>query len=107
MIRNNIVTYTTTLGGTVLVLMGLFGFCFPDVLGFHFSFGMNLVHLASGVSAFHLGLASTSLATARTFCLGIGVFYSVVGLAGFDVGGLSKPLVDVLAGAGFIAAAIM
>lgn len=107
MIRNNIVTYAGTLGGVLLVLIGLLGFCFPNFLGVHLSPMLNLVHLATGALAVYFGLKSTSLGAGRTFCMAIGVLYSLLGLSGFVVGGLGNTLVYLTLGAGFVAAAIL
>ncbi len=107
MIRNNIVTYATTLGGALLVLVGLLGFCFPKFLGLHLSAVISLVHLASGVVALYFGLKSTSLTAARTFCTAIGALYSLAGLAAFLFLGSGDTLIYFALGAGFVIAALM
>jgi hypothetical protein len=107
MIKNNIITYAATLGGVLLVSVGLLGFCFPDFLGLHLSAVTNLVHLTSGVLALYFGLKATSPAAARFFCMGIGLLYSLAGLVGFVMGGVGDPLVHVTVGVGFVAAALI
>jgi hypothetical protein len=107
MIRNNIVTYAAILGGTLLVLVGCFGFCLSNLFGLHLSVFMNLVHLASGLVALYFGLKSTSLTAARRFCVIIGAFYSLAGLAGFLFLGLGNTLIYFALGAGFVIAALM
>jgi hypothetical protein len=69
---------------------------------------VNLIHLASGLLAVYLGLKSASLAAVRNSCVGIGAFYSALGLvgsAGLAAGGLGDSLVHLLVGASFLAAA--
>ncbi len=107
MIRNNIVTYAATLGGALLVLVGLFGFCFPNLLGLHLSVLISLVHLASGLAALYFGLKSTSLTAARTFCTAIGALYSLAGLAAFLYLGSGDALIYGALGAGFVIAALI
>jgi hypothetical protein len=108
MIRNNIAIYATTLGGGFLVVAGLIGFCFPHFPVFQLGVLINLTHLASGLLAVYLGLKSASLPAVRNSCVGIGAFYSVLGLigsAGLAMGGLGNTLVHLLVGASFFAAA--
>ena len=107
MIKNNIVTYAATLGGVLLVSIGLLGFCFSGFSGLHLSAVTNLVHLTSGLLALSVGLKATSPAAVRLFCTGIGVLYSLAGLVGFVMGGLGDPVMHVTLGAGFIAAALI
>ena len=107
MIRNNSVTYAGTLGGLLLVLMGLLGFCVPKLMGVPFSPLLNLMHLASGIAAAYFGLKCTSLAAGRTFCMSIGVLYSGFGLANLVLGGLGNTLLYGIVGAGFITAAVL
>ena len=101
MIKNNIVTYAATLGGVLLVSVGLLGFCFSGFSSLHLS------AVTSGVLALYFGLKATSPAAVRLFCTGIGVLYSLAGLVGFVMGGLGDPLMHVTLGAGFIAAALI
>src|ERR1051325_513438 len=82
MIRNNIVTYAATLAGTFLVLLGMLGFCFPNLLGLHLSVLIDLMHLASGLVALYFALWCRSVISARTFCVASGALYSLAGLAG-------------------------
>ncbi|MHC1765703.1 MAG: hypothetical protein AB9869_15625 [Verrucomicrobiia bacterium] len=107
MIRSNTVTYALTLGGSLLLLIGLFGSFFPNFMGLHLSAFVNLAHLASGFVALFFGLTSTSQTAARTTCVAIGTFYSLAGLAGFLFLGLGDALIYFALGAGFVTAALM
>jgi len=86
-------------------LVGLIGFCFPNILGLHLSPFFNLVNLTSGLVAVYFGLKSTSLTVVRTFCVAIGALYSLAGLAGFLFLGLGSTLIYFGLGAGFVIAA--
>ena len=117
MIKNNIITYVTTIGGALLVLAGLLGFVLPNLVGWHRSMALDLVHLVSGCLALHFGLKSTSLRAARTFCLTIGILYILAGTAGLvsvvplGWGNFATQAVahtaHLILGAGFFAAAII
>jgi len=87
MIKDNIATYVTTLGGLFLIGMGLLGLWFPGLLGMRLGLVVNLAHLGSGAAALYWGLNSRSLASLRVFCLGLGVLYGVAGLVGLGLGG--------------------
>src|SRR5881396_3584263 len=86
MITNVMVTKTTTFGGALLVLVGLLGFAAPGFMGMRLSALHNLVLLLSGAVAIYFGLKATPTA-ARTFCIGFGALYGLLGLAGFLAGG--------------------
>ncbi len=107
MIRNNIATYATTVGGGLLVLAGLFGFGFSKFLGLPFSPLLNLVHLVSGMLAIYFGLKNAPLRTVRSFCGALGGFYSLAGMADFVFFGLGHALIHFALGAGFIIVALM
>ena len=86
MVTNIIVTKTATLGGALLVVVGLLGFAAPGFMGMHLSALNNVVHLLSGAVAIYFGLKATP-AAARTLCIAFGALYGLLGLAGFVVGG--------------------
>jgi hypothetical protein len=87
MIKQNIITYATTVGGLFLIAIGLLGFWLPGLWGMHLGVFVNLAHLGSGALALYWGLNSRSLASLRVFCLGLGVFYGLASLAGFAFAG--------------------
>ena len=80
------VTRTSTLGGALLVVVGLLGFAAPGFMGMHLSALHNVLLLLSGGLAIYFGLKGTP-AAARTFCLVFGAMYGLLGLAGFVAGG--------------------
>jgi hypothetical protein len=80
------ITRTTVFGGAFLVVVGLLGFAAPDFMGMHLSVVHNVVLLLSGALAIYFGLLATQ-AAAGTFCMVFGAVYSLLGLAGFVVGG--------------------
>ncbi len=86
------IKYTTTIGGILLVVVGLLGFSSPGLLGMHLSVPLNIAHLVSGAVALYFGLRSTPLAWARTCCLILGALYALLGLAGFVVAGPTNTL---------------
>lgn len=71
--------------GIVFVLMGLSGIVMPGMFGLHLSLGHNLIHLASGAVALWAGY-SDDFRRAYNFCVGFGVLYGLLGLAGFVFG---------------------
>jgi hypothetical protein len=87
MIKDNVGTYAATVGGVILIGIGLLFFWFPGLLGLYPGVVVNLAHLASGVGALYVGLNSTSLARLRVFCLGLGALYGVAALVGLIFGG--------------------
>ena len=68
MVTNIIVTKTATLGGALLVVVGLLGFAAPGFMGMHLSALHNVLLLLSGVVAIYFGVKATP-AAARAFCL--------------------------------------
>lgn len=75
--------------GILFVLAGCSGVLFPGFLGMHLSLVHNSVHILSGVFAIWLGSSSPS----RAFfaCLGLGAFYSLLGVFGFLMGSPGYP----------------
>ena len=53
------VTRTTTLGGALLLVVGLLGFAVPGFMGMHLSALHNVVFLLSGAAAIYFGLKAT------------------------------------------------
>lgn len=76
--------------GIVFVLMGLSGIVMPGMFGLHLSLGHNIIHLASGAVALWAGY-SDDFRRAYNFCIGFGVLYGLLGLAGFIFGGPGYP----------------
>lgn len=85
------ITRTTTFGGALLVLVGLFGFVAPGFLGLHLSPAHNLVFLFSGAASIYFSLF-TPQASGRAFCIILGAFYDLLGLVGFLAGGLTSTM---------------
>lgn len=71
--------------GALFLIMGIVGFAVPDLMGAHLSTLHNIIHLVSGAAALYLGMRG-SYPAARKFCLGFGVFYGLLGLAGLFMG---------------------
>ena len=71
--------------GIVLLLVGIVGFVSHDLLGAHFNFAHNIVHVVSGALALYFGFVASS-AAARTFCLAFGTVYLLLGLVGYFLG---------------------
>ena len=91
MVTNIMVTKTATLGGTLLVVVGLLGFAAPGFMGMHLSALHNVLLLLSGVVAIYFGVKATPVA-ARAFCLAFGMLYGLLGIAGFVAGGMDFAL---------------
>ncbi|MBI2949190.1 MAG: DUF4383 domain-containing protein [Verrucomicrobia bacterium] len=85
------ITRTTTFGGALLIMAGLFGFIAPGFMGLRLSPAHNLLFLVSGAVAIYFGLL-TRQAAGRTFCIVFGAFYGLLGLAGLVAGGLNGPI---------------
>ena len=77
-------------GGFLLIGIGLLGFPFPTLLGLRLGLVVNVLHLLSGAAALYMGLNSSSLASLRVFCLGLGVLYGLAGLAGLALGAVGN-----------------
>ena len=71
--------------GVVLLLVGVWGFSAPTLLGAHLSPAHNVVHIVSGIIALYLGFAGT-LSAAKTFALVFGVVYLALGVLGLALG---------------------
>src|SRR3954469_16863237 len=74
-----------TILGVVFLLVGLTGFIAPTFGGSHLTVAHNLIHLVSGAVSLYFGLAGT-MSAARTFAMGFGIFYLLLGVAGFFFG---------------------
>ena len=85
------VTKTTTFGGALLIVAGLLGFVAPGLMGLHLSAAHNFLFLVSGGVAIYFGLLTTE-GVGRTFCSVFGMFYGLLGLAGFVAGGLNNTI---------------
>lgn len=76
--------------GLVFILAGLGGIVMPGMFGLHLSLGHNIIHLASGAIALWAGYAD-DFRKAYNFCVGFGVIYGLLGLAGFVFGDPGYP----------------
>ena len=85
--------------GVVFLLIGVIGFVMPGFLGLHLSVVHNLVHIISGATALYLGFAGT-LAAARLFCIGFGILYLLLAVAGFLLGSDQAPTIAGMADMG-------
>lgn len=71
--------------GIVFVLAGLAGIIMPGLFGLHMSFIHNFVHLISGALALWCGYADDPKKS-YNFCIGFGLVYGLLGVAGFVFG---------------------
>lgn len=71
--------------GIVFVLAGLAGIIMPGMFGLHLSLTHNVVHLASGALSLWCGYADDPKKS-YLFCIGFGIVYGLLGLAGFIFG---------------------
>lgn len=71
--------------GIFFVLAGLGGIVMPGMLGMHLSLLHNVIHLLSGIFAIWCGY-SDDTRKSYNFCVGFGVVYGILGLAGFVFG---------------------
>ena len=85
---------TATFLGIVFLIVGVVGFVMPDVLGMHLSMVHSIIHLATGTISLVLGLRG-SLNAARMFCIGFGIVYALLGIAGFALGTAADPAAGV------------
>jgi hypothetical protein len=77
--------------GAVFILVGLFGFWKPTLVGMHLTGAHNLIHLTSGVVSLYFGFAG-SAAAARAFCFAFGAVYALLGVAGMAFGVPGTPM---------------
>jgi hypothetical protein len=68
--------------GALLLLFGIFGFLRTDFFDLHFSPAHNWIHLLSGVFGLWAGLDKKGYG-AKMYAQMLGVFYTVVAIAGF------------------------
>lgn len=73
-----------TVIGAIFIGVGLLGFLFPNLLGMHLGLVHNLIHLVSG--GLLLYFATKAESQLRTFCLGFGAVYGLLGVAGYLFG---------------------
>lgn len=71
--------------GIFSVALGLIGIVVPGFLGLHLSFSHNVIHLLIGSLAIWCGY-SDDPKKSYGFAMGFGVFYALIGLAGFVIG---------------------
>lgn len=71
--------------GILFLLVGIWGYAAPTLMGFHLTPAHNLVHLLSGAIALYLGI-SGSLEGAKWGCLVFGVVYLGLGILGMVFG---------------------
>ncbi len=74
-----------TVIGVVFILVGIVGFLSPELMGAHLGPVHNVVHLVSGAASLYFGTKGT-LASARSFCIGFGLVYGLLGVVGFFAG---------------------
>ena len=68
----------------ILAFTGIVGIISPRLLGGNWSFAENVIHLFTAAIAYYFGTSATYRG-ARTFCVLTGLFYLVLGIAGFAV----------------------
>jgi hypothetical protein len=78
-------------GGALLLLLGFVGFAEPRWLGMHLYAVHNVIHVLSGTAALCVGFAGPQQA-ARSFSLGFGCAYLLLGLLGFTAPSLVSAL---------------
>lgn len=78
--------------GVAFILIGFAGMVMPGFMGMHLSVAHNLVHLGSGALALWCGFSDSSK-NAFNFCVGFGVVYGLLGLAGYIIGQPGYPSV--------------
>jgi hypothetical protein len=71
--------------GVVFILVGIVGFLHPNLMDTHLGKLHNVIHLVSGVASLYFGTKGTQ-ASARSFCIGFGVVYGLLGVCGFVLG---------------------
>ena len=71
--------------GVVFILVGIVGFLHPNLMDAHLGKLHNVIHLVSGVASLYFGTKGTQ-ASARSFCIGFGVVYGLLGVCGFVLG---------------------
>lgn len=71
--------------GIFLVALGVVGIATPGLLGLHLSFLHNMIHLIAGVVAIWCGY-SDDPKKSYGFAMGFGVFFALIGVAGFLLG---------------------
>ena len=77
-------TFATVIG-VVFILVGIVGFFSPNLMDAHLGTLHNVIHLVSGAASLSFGTKGT-LASARSFCIGFGVIYGLLGICGFLLG---------------------
>ena len=68
----------------ILAVSGIVGMILPHLFGGNWSFAENVIHLFTAAVAYYFGTTATYRG-ARTFCVLTGLFYLVLGIAGFAV----------------------
>ena len=81
----------STILGIIFLVVGLFGFAAPNLMGMHLSVAHNVIHLVSGALALYFGTKG-SYDSARAFCIIFGIVYGLLGLIGFVAGGTDYQL---------------
>jgi len=77
-------TFATVIG-VVFILVGIVGFFSSNLMGAHLGKVHNVIHLVSGAASLYFGTKGTP-ASARSFCIGFGVVYGLLGVIGYLVG---------------------
>lgn len=71
--------------GIFFVVVGIAGIIMPGMMGMHLSLAHNIIHIASGALALWCGYADDPR-RALHFATGFGIFYGLLGVAGFVMG---------------------
>ena len=78
--------------GVTFIVIGLAGFVIPDLFNMHLSATHNMIHIASGIASLWFG-SSLSNVRAERFSFAFGIFYGLLGVAGFLFGSPGVPSV--------------
>ena len=70
------------IAAVILGVAGIIGIALPHLLGGNWSFAENVIHLFTAAMAYYFGTTAT-FRGARTFCVIAGLFYLMLGIAGF------------------------
>jgi uncharacterized membrane protein HdeD (DUF308 family) len=80
--------------GVILILAGIVGLFFHNLLGMHLTPAHNIFHLVTGALALYFGFARTSEA-AHLFSRITGVIYLLVGILGFIAPGVFERMLQI------------
>lgn len=80
--------------GVAFIIFGFLGMIIPDFMRMHLSIAQNFINFVIGALALSVGL--TNARKAFNFCLGLGAFFGILGIAGFLMGLPGYPAVGYL-----------